>query len=128
METSAPASFHACPLAASRKTTRTFFFCVSSVSATTLPVFPEAPSTINIGGPPGFARLQSQREGATFAIVCQMDVVHAIHGRRASWYARPEPARGARPAADRTEHDASCRADWFSQAWSPVVIARSTEN
>src|SRR5438128_973787 len=52
METSAPASFHACRLAASRKTTRTFFFCVSSVSATTLPVFPEAPSTINIGEPP----------------------------------------------------------------------------
>src|SRR6266481_2275268 len=52
MEISAPASFHACPLAASRKTTRTFFFCVSSVSATTLPVFPEAPSTTNIGEPP----------------------------------------------------------------------------
>src|SRR2546428_258917 len=78
MATSAPASFHALVLPASRNTTRTFFFCASSVSATTLPVFPEAPSTISIGGLPGFARLQSQREGATFALVCQIDVVHAM--------------------------------------------------
>src|SRR3989442_1083648 len=46
--TSAPASPHAFPLAASCNTTRTFFFCRSNASATTLPVFPEAPSTTNI--------------------------------------------------------------------------------
>jgi hypothetical protein len=32
-------------LAAACNTTRTFFFCRSNVSATSLPVFPEAPST-----------------------------------------------------------------------------------
>jgi hypothetical protein len=43
---------------ASNNTTRTFFFCRSNVSATTLPVFPEAPSTTNIGSLLRVARLQ----------------------------------------------------------------------
>src|SRR2546422_6703405 len=56
--TSAPASPHAFPLAASCNTTRTLFFCRSNVSATTLPVFPEAPSTTNIASLLRVARLQ----------------------------------------------------------------------
>ena len=42
-QTSLRLLFHTCPLATARTTTRTFLFCERSVSATTLPVLPEAP-------------------------------------------------------------------------------------
>src|SRR6267143_3265444 len=64
--TSAPASLHAFPLAASCNTTRTFFFCRSNVSATALPVFPEAPSTTNIASLLRVARLQVATKNLKF--------------------------------------------------------------
>src|SRR5882672_9765995 len=110
METSAPASFHTCPLATSRTTTRTFLFCERTVSATTLPVFPEAPSTTNTGEPPSFPRLRVASSNVRHSpIICPMDMVHKVHERRASWFVRPKPARSTRRAADRTERDASFR-------------------
>jgi hypothetical protein len=50
-----------------------------SVSATTLPVLPEASSATNTCEPPVYATSCRQQERAALTIMCPMDVVHDAH-------------------------------------------------